>query len=397
MQNKLVLQINRIIFCAILIKSCSSEISTSNNQFSLQLYSALTAKHDGDFSISPFPVTKLFAALYAEAGGNDLIKAIRNSPQFPEDISTVAIESLENIQSAFLVNDSIVQNFKNILKNDLDVTILSTNLSDLDATQNTIVNWTDHRTNESAQFLKEHFNENATTFLLSKSFFEATWVHKFHSSFTKPSPFYYDETHANQVDMMFQRARVPYAEIPELDCTAVSLPYNSETYPQNSSADDEDFHRLEMIILLPNSRTGLTGLETSLKTYPFSRIPQQFLNTKDMFLYIPKFNVSSMVDLSEVVSKLGTDSQTSSEGINLSNVTFNGDKNSTVNISKILHFVKFSVDENGSNASNETSATVPNYSLKYNSPESFRANRPFIGFLYDQEKHIILNIFRKKS
>lgn len=39
MQNKLVLQINRIIFCAILIKSCSSEISTSNNQFSLQLYS----------------------------------------------------------------------------------------------------------------------------------------------------------------------------------------------------------------------------------------------------------------------------------------------------------------------------------------------------------------------
>lgn len=61
---------------------------------------------------------------------------------------------MENIQSAFLVNDSIVQNFKNILKNDLDVTILSTNLSDLDATQNTIVNWTDHRTNESAQFLK---------------------------------------------------------------------------------------------------------------------------------------------------------------------------------------------------------------------------------------------------
>lgn len=112
--------------------------------------------------------------------------------------------------------------------------------------------------------------------------------------------------------MMFTRASVPFAEIPELDCTSIALPYKTDTNDdeknlKNQTASEEesenDFHRLQLIILLPNSRTGLPDLERKLKPYPFSRIPQQFQDTKDMFLYIPRFNASFVSDLSEIFEK----------------------------------------------------------------------------------------------
>jgi serine protease inhibitor len=99
------------IFCLILVrvKLTNGEISTANNQFGLKLYSvlffinllinslefkkllkckALAFKTEGDFGLSPFPLSTLFGLIYSGGTGTTR-KEIQNIFQFADDPSDV--------------------------------------------------------------------------------------------------------------------------------------------------------------------------------------------------------------------------------------------------------------------------------------------------------------------
>jgi len=137
--------------------------------------------------------------------------------------------------------------------------------------------------------------------LLSTSFFEGTWVNRFNPINTKPSPFFYTHNRSVQVDMMFERMKIPYAVVEDLDCTIAALPYKLN----GSSSDSKDQEsRLDFIIVLPNKRDGIIELERKLKTYTISQIMRNFLESKDLFVYLPKFTLNITQEFSDTEVEL---------------------------------------------------------------------------------------------
>ena len=135
----------------------------------------------------------------------------------------------------------------------------------------------------TSTLLKETINNETESILISTFHFESQWFQKFPVKFTQPSPFFYSQSKAILVDTMFQRMTVPFATIDELDCTGISLPYGT-----GKSSTEES--RVELIILLPNSRTGLPYLEQRLDTDSFyNLVIRQFLRKRELFVYLPKF------------------------------------------------------------------------------------------------------------
>jgi hypothetical protein len=223
--------------------------------------------------------------------------------------------------------------------------------------------------------------------LLSMSFFRGSWVNSFHPANTKPSPFFYSHNKSNQVEMMFQRMQVPYAILDDLDCTSITLPYRLNTSEDGESRES----RIDLVILLPNKRDGLKELENKLKSYTISQIMRQFLETKDMFVYMPRFSLNSSQDFTKEFKevckdsclsiacyllfvrfnlfyemflikylKLGLNNALSSETADFSKMLSN-DTDSDAWISKFHQFAEFSVNEFGTKG-------VPMSSFSKNTP-----------------------------
>jgi len=128
---------------------------------------------------------------------------------------------------------------------------------------------------------------------------KGSWAKPFNPISTKLSPFYNMSRRPFLVDMMFQRMEVPYAEIESLDATAIALPYRLN---YTSSEDTES--RIELLVFLPNSLTGLQDLETKLVQQPFSVTYREFKATKDLFVYMPKFKLRSELDCKTVLRQV---------------------------------------------------------------------------------------------
>lgn len=61
--------------------------------------------------------------------------------------------------------------------------------------------------------------------LVNGIYFKGDWKEKFDPRNTVKAPFHVSETQTEQVEMMNMETKVPYAELPTLDATAIALPY----------------------------------------------------------------------------------------------------------------------------------------------------------------------------
>lgn len=231
--------------------------------------------------------------------------------------------------------------------------------------------------------------------LKSTLHFKGSWVHPFNPISTKPSPFYNLTRRPFLVEMMFQRMEVPFADIESLDCTAVALPYRL-----NYTSGEDEESRLELMIFLPNSVTGLDNLEAKLVQQPFSVTLREFRESKDLFIYLPKFQLSSELDLRPALTQVGLESLFLSESASFSRMFQQSQRQGTgqFGVLKTSHFGRFSVDEWGTNGKAWSTAFVTKKESpirKHLNPEVFRVDRPFVGVLYDSTRHMVLAMFRK--
>lgn len=90
--------------------------------------------------------------------------------------------------------------------------------------------------------------------------------------------------------MMHRDGVYYFAEIPELNATALSIPYKG--------------FRFSFTILLPEERISIAELEQNLESFPFlavlSRLKKQYVQ-----LSLPKFQVESTLDLVGTLEKMG--------------------------------------------------------------------------------------------
>ncbi|XP_017129773.1 ovalbumin-related protein X-like [Drosophila elegans] len=187
--------------------------------------------------------------------------------------------------------------------------------------------------------------------------FKGVWKHNFDKINTRKSEFHLGSGETINVAMMHNHEVYGLADLPELDATALELPF------KNSATS--------MLILLPNQLDGLANLEQQLAQPEFdlNRIANR-LHRQSVTVGLPWFTLDFFCDLGDPLKKLG-----------LSQVFRNSSKvtkllEQTVRVDKILHRVYINVSELGTVNSNY-SGPVYDQSMPANSKE-FVANRPFV-------------------
>lgn len=138
-------------------------------------------------------------------------------------------------------------------------------------------------------------SELTTLVLVNGIYFKAGWYEEFRVGDTTKGTFFMDGGEvAENVSFMIQRKGFSFADIKELDATAVQLSFTyppKEEYPRVSESD------VYMLIILPNrqrTRRGLCAFEDNLKRVNFDNILKQF-RWEYVNLKIPKFKIESDV------------------------------------------------------------------------------------------------------
>ncbi|XP_052855996.1 serpin B4-like [Drosophila gunungcola] len=193
--------------------------------------------------------------------------------------------------------------------------------------------------------------------LVNEVEFRGLWKHNFERIKTRKSKFHLANGKYINVAMMHNHEVYGLADLPELDATALELPFNDSA--------------TSMLILLPNQLDGLASLEQQLAQPEFdlNRIANR-LHCQSVTVSLPKFSAFSDIDMTDALKMLGlrqmfTDSSKVTKLLE-----------QTVRVDKILHRAYIDVSELGTVDSN-FSGPVYERSLPANSKE-FVANRPFV-------------------
>lgn len=155
----------------------------------------------------------------------------------------------------------------------------------------TMNNWVESKTNNLIKDLipADSLDRDTRLVLMNAIHFKGEWVHAFPARSTQEADFYIDETNTVKVQMMYTTANFRYGDFPELDATALEMPY------KNSD--------LSMLVILPNSRTGLVALEEKLKNTSLQDLTSR-MNSYKVVVRMPKFKAEFSIELKRVLEKV---------------------------------------------------------------------------------------------
>lgn len=126
--------------------------------------------------------------------------------------------------------------------------------------------------------------------LVNAIYFKARWATEFSAVDTSTEKFQMGRAGSIKVPMMFNDDIFDYAELPELDATAVELPY--------AGTD------ASMLIILPNQVDGLAQLESQLPAIDLNFIASR-LRREMVTLRLPKFRIEFEQDMTRPLQQLG--------------------------------------------------------------------------------------------
>ncbi|XP_039502577.1 alaserpin isoform X2 [Drosophila santomea] len=234
----------------------------------------------------------------------------------------------------------------------------------------TINNWVEQRTNHLIKDLvsADVLDSNSRLVLVNAIHFKGTWRHQFSKHLTRPETFHLDGERTVQVPMMSLKERLRFADLPALDAKALELPYK-----------DSD---LSMLIVLPNTKTGLPALEEKLRLTTLSQITQALHETK-VVLKLPRFKAEFQVELSEVFQQLGM-SRMFSDQAEFGKMLQSPEP---LKVSAIIHKAFIEVNEEGTEAAAATGmvmcyATMLTYEPQ---PVRFHVEHPFNYYIINKD------------
>jgi serpin B len=188
-------------------------------------------------------------------------------------------------------NYSVKKSFNDVATKSFASEAQSLDFSQGQQSASTINGWVESHTNNKIKDLisADSLNSDTRMVLVNAIYFKGMWTHQFDKKDTFKAPFYLNDQDSVTVDFMKVKKHFKYGALPDLDATAIEMPYNNSD--------------ISMLIILPNSRTGLSALEGKLNTIDLGEISNS-LYKQEVNVEIPKFKIEFDIQLNEPLQKV---------------------------------------------------------------------------------------------
>ncbi|GBO04103.1 putative serpin-like protein TK1782 [Araneus ventricosus] len=363
-----------------------SSVAEASNHLGINLYKLL-AKENTNVFFSPFSISTALAMLFCGAE-NETAEEMRKVLGYEvanikdEELKLCfqkLLDALDSNQESYTLNYantvlshkefSVKEEYKSLLEDFFKALFQETDFINENEKAVKLVNeWVNEKTNNMIPKLLDSLDPSTVMIILNAVYFKGLWLHPFDEKSTFLQYFYNkgDEEELKQVDMMHLKEKFPYVE--KESYKALQLPYKG---------DD-----ISMLILLPNSKDGLSELENSLSS-TFIQDIKQSMRERKVEVALPKFKLEYSKSLKEKFQSLGLN-QVFNVGAHLNGINDSGN----LLVSEIIHKAVLVVNEEGSEAAAVTAVMVMMCALTFD-PE-FIVDHPFMFVIYNNKNNLIL-------
>ncbi|XP_076276347.1 alaserpin-like [Lasioglossum baleicum] len=220
----------------------------------------------------------------------------------------------------------------------------------------------------------DDFDQDMKLVLVNAIYFNGAWLDKFDKKRTQNKVFHVTKSKEKMVATMFNKCEYNYGEIPTLDAKFIEIPYLNED--------------IVMTIVLPNEVDGLSKLQDS---FSWEVLANAYRIYDKIELYLPKFKIEFMVDLEDILRKLGLNNMFED------NADFGYISNEPLKVGKCIHKAMIEVNEEGTEAAAATFLKLVPRSARLGIPEQFVVDRPFMFIIEHKPYNIPLFIGNVKD
>jgi len=381
-------------------------LTEGNAAFAFDLYDVMTERAEGEnFSYSPYSISQAIGMLYAGADGEtaaQIEETLRYALPADElasafgDINAALQEQVDaapeeyrdavfqlNIANALWGQEQypFAQPFLNLLRDGFGSELQFVDFrTDPETAHEDINSWIAEKTEGKIQNVvpQDAITPNTRLVLANAIYFNARWRDEFVQFLTEDADFTTASGDIVQVPMMSQENSFRYVDAAEY--AAVALPYIQS--------------QVSMIVILPDD---LETFEQSLDAEVFANIVDS-IQSGLIVMEMPRFEIEADLPLGEVLVEMGMVDAFSRTEADLSNMVEDGEipaQDQNLYVSSALHRAVVKVDEEGTEAAAVTAIIVGALGGMVAEPEfTFRADKPFIFAIYDNETETILFLGR---
>ena len=351
----------------------------ASNRFAFDLYNTLSTEND-NILFSPYSISTALSMVYEGARGetaeemqnvfhftNTSQRLVENRDLY-ESLNNQSGCELSTANSLWIQNEyPVLEEYRNKITEFYQAEVNHLDLAgDPEESRLTINTWVENQTSNKIKdlFPPNSFNEDTRLVLSNAVYFKGGWLYQFDPERTQPQTFKVSPDHNVTVDMMSHRSM--YVNITERDGVQIlELPYVNST--------------ISMVIILPTNK-NLANVEQDLSHEQLNSWMSQ-LEESIVDVYFPRFTFEAKLSMKETLSEMGMPSafdDADLTGINPDGGLF---------IDKVFHQAVIEVDEMGTEAAAATGVVV---ALSGNFGDVFRADHPFLFFIWDRQTGAIL-------
>lgn len=359
-------------------------VQDSSNLFGVDLYKALSEK-PGNIFFSPFSISSALAMTYIGAD-SDTAQQMKNVLHFDLDDETLLNNFSQLITSLNQSNENYQLSVANSMWLQEGYPFLKEFVEQIqkyyqswinyvdfanhkDEAREKINEWIEAKTNNKIRdLIKPDDIDSLTRLVLTNAiYFKGLWLNPFDPSSTRKELFHISKNEEKEVDMMFKNITANYTE--DSLVQVLELPYAK--------------NKISMIIVLPKEDKDLSQIEKNISLDLFKKW-RSSLKPTEVNVHIPKFKTECRFNLKQTLMSMGIVDAFTDEA-DFSKM----DGTKMLKIKDVIHQSFIEVYEEGTQAAAAT-ATIVNIKMAPKKPVEFRADRPFIFFIYDSTYDLIL-------
>ena len=353
------------------------EYRERNVKFTSDIYKKLSTSMPDNLLVCPLSVEIVLAMVFTGAAGETArqLSVATNLPNQSDkvvDMFSKLIPQLESsdkytfesankiyVQNKFKVDEQYKNTVMNKFKSEIENIDFEKTTAAADMNQ-----WVADKTHNKITDLisQKDLNEDSRLMIINAMYFKGQWLKGFKEDQTAKKPFYLNNTHYIETDMMSNKGLYKYEENAKLKAKFLELPYKG---------DD-----VTMVIALPDNPEDIKELENNIE----SVLQQKFDRSITVNIRIPKFQEGSSIKFKEILESLGA-TLPFQNGANFMNM-ISVEEQDPLKIAEIVQKTKIEVDEKGTVAAAATAVHMQTWRSGKIFPDIyFYADHPFIYYI----------------